>query len=380
MRSTVQKFGWLVCLVPLVVMFGGSVGAQAGDSPDQLPLLAPGLHLGSTFYGGGEIPDDPALRQVVADAGEEGLTAFTLYAEWPTLEPSAGSYALEELQATLAWLHGMGYQPLLNITLIDIADLMLVDDLMNDDGSAPSDGLTFDDPLVISRLNALLDQVVPLLVEHGGFLLLLGNEVDEYFADYPAADPAGYAALIDAARQHVHSIAPQLAVGVTLTGTEVLEEGELLSLLRPVTDVLPFNFYPLYTDTEDWLMLMDEAQTAAAIEQLMAVYENETVVIQELGCPSATANGSSLDLQAACFDQLLGMLSDYPNVRYATVFTLHDFDDEVCDLFVDVFGLTERDLPDGWFPRWRGYLCSLGILNADYSPKPAWDVVLSYTQ
>ena len=345
----------------ILLMLILALPAAAQDNTD-LPLLEPGWHLGSTFFGSGGVPDDPALHDAVAQ-----MDAFTFYLDWSDLEPSPGAYDLRELQATLEWLHGLGIQPLLNITLIDIANLSL------------PDGMALDDPDTLRRLNALLDRVVPLLVDHGGFLLLLGNEVDAYFEDVPSADPDAYAHLIAAARDHVQSIQPDLAVGVTLTGTETLAQGDIFRTLRPVTDVIPFNFYPLDWWSLDWFTVFDLDDIPAYIEEFMDIYGDDPVVITELGCPSAEVNGSSPDYQAECFDVMFDVLRAYPNVRYVTVFTLYDFDEPTCDLFIDAMGLTEAELPPPFFERWRGYICELGILDADYNPKPAWETFIAAT-
>lgn len=353
-----------------------SLVAQEDGASSELPLLGPGMHIGTTFYGSGDVPDDETLSDVVTNAASQGMDAFTFYADWADLEPEPGRYELGDLEASLVWLDGLDIQPLLNISFIDIADLTLPDDLLNADGSGLAGGMAFDDPVIVTRLNTLLDEIVPLLVEHHGFLLLLGNEVDEHFADVLSSDPQAYARLIDAARTHVQSLQPDLAVGVTLTGTEVRAQGDVFRSLRPVTDVLPFNFYPLDWWSEDLFTVFDLEDIPVYLDQFMQVYGDAPVVIQELGCPSGEVNGSSLALQAACFEVMFDTLQAYPNVRYVTVFTLYDWDDAACDVMVEFFGLTENDLPGVYFDRWRGFLCTLGLLNPDFSPKPAWDVFL----
>lgn len=370
----------LISLITLLALGALAPTAHAQDprDPAELPLLEPGLHLGTTFYGSGEVPDDAALRDVVADAAGQGMDGFAFSVDWFSLEPTPGEYRLDDLRASLDWLHGLGIQPLLNISFIDISDLTLPADLVNDDGTGLAGGMAFDDPVMVARLTGLLDQVVPLLAENGGFLLLLGNEVDGWFNDY-GTDPAileAYTRLIAAARDHVHTMQPELAVGVTLTGTEVLAQGPVFQALRPVADVIPFNFYPVDWWSVDWFTVLDLAEIPPFIDDYMRIYGDDPVVIQELGCPSAEANGSSPDYQAQCFEVLFEALAPYPNVRYVSVFTLFDWSEPACDLVVEWFGLTEEELPGVYFERWRGYLCTLGLLNPDYTPKPAWDVFL----
>lgn len=361
-----------------VLSLGIPTAAQDDTSPAELPLLREGWHLGTTFYGSGDMPQEAALADVMAQAADQGMTAFTFYVDWALLEPEPGVYDLRNVEASLAWLQELGIQPLLNVSFIDIEDLTLPADLLNEEGTALVDGLTFDDPQVVARLTGLLDELVPLLLAHDGFLLLLGNEVDAHFASFPTADYAAYARLIDLAREHTHRIAPDLAVGVTLTGTEVLAEGEVFQALRPVTDIIPFNFYPIAWEGLDWFTLMEPGEVRATLARFTEIYGDSPIVIQELGCPSGAANRSSPQAQAACFRVLFEALRDTPSVRYVTIFTLFDWDERTCDTVVELFNITDEELPGVFLERWEDYLCTLGLLDADYAPKPAWEVFLEY--
>lgn len=354
---------WLITFVSLLMLSAGFSSAQDAIPASELPLLEAGLHLGTTFYGSGRIPEDATLPSLLADAAAHGMNAFTFYEDWSALEPEAGDYQLDDLEATLIWLEDLGFTPLLNITLIDIDALNLPTNLID---------VPFDDPQLVERLHALLDEVVPLLVEHGGFVLLIGNEVDQYFADVNPNALENYSSLVEMVREHVQLIEPQLAVGVTLTGDEVLAQGETFEALHKVTDMIPFNFYPL--TAEFTVMPLEDIPTA--LDAYIEVYGDNPVIIQELGCPSGGALESSLDYQRECFEVLFETLRAYPQVRYATVFTLYDWDAQTCDTVMDFLGLSSEDLPDLYMDRIRDYLCTLGLLDADFTPKPAWDVFL----
>ncbi|MEO0595901.1 MAG: hypothetical protein AAF126_07310, partial [Chloroflexota bacterium] len=345
----VFRFGLILSILMLVFVLPLSAQDTGATDPTDLPLLEPGFHLGTTFYGGNEIPEDEVLIDQVEFAAQEGMSAFALYVDWVELEPEPGNYTFDNLEASLNWLHSMGIQPLLNLTLIDIGDVNLPDHVVLDD-------LQFSE-----RLHQLLDRVVPLLLDNGGFLLLLGNEVDVYFEEASDAELANYVQLIAEARDHVSSLDPDLAVGVTLTGTEVYAQGLTFRALRPVTDIIPFNYYGISTDWTDWLTVLDEDAIRADLDEYARIYDGDPMVIQEIGCPSAETNESSLEIQAACFDVMFDALQMYPNVRYVTVFTMFDFDEPTCDLVVDFFTLSEDDLPQSWLDRWRGYLCTLGM-------------------
>jgi hypothetical protein len=105
---------------------------------------------------------------------------------------------------------------------------------------------------------------------------------------------------------------------------------------------------------------------------------DDPVIIQEPGCPSSAVTESSEAYQAACFDAMFETLQRDSSVRYVTVFTLFDPDETFCSLLIEFFGITADDLPQGFFERWRGYLCTPGVIDPAYMPKPAWDVFLEY--
>ena len=352
---------------------------DGGQEVSELPLLGPGLFLGSTFYGSGDPPESD-LRSALQDGAESGMNAFSFYVDWFDLENPDGEINTSELQAALAWQRDLGFTPLLNLTIIDIAELNFPEDLKSPDGVHLADGLAFDSQIVEERLFKVLDSVVPLLANYGGFLLVLGNEVDRYFSDYPDADLEAYARLIGRARDYVHSLVEGMAVGVTLTSQGLLEK-TVFNALRPVTDVIPFNYYPLITTWgDDWLKVKGLEEISGDIAELINLQNGAPIVIQELGCPSGEGSGSSQEHQASCFEHLFAALGEHENVRFVSVFTLFDFDEATCDLIVEFFGLTEEDLPGGLYENWRSYLCTLGMLNPDYSPKPSWGVFLDSSE
>ena len=96
------------------------------------------------------------------------------------------------------------------------------------------------------------------------------------------------------------------------------------------------------------------------------------VLIQEADYPSGYrpefANGSSDDLQRQFFAALFEALSAQPQVRMVSVTQLADWPDAACDSFLNYYGTDA--------PRFREYLCSLGLYTADAQPKPAFQAFL----
>ena len=339
-----------------------------------LPLLAPGVTLGTTLYGGADLPAPGTPERAVLDTGiDRGLNGFTYYVDWVDLEPEPDRYTLEGFTARLDDLRRLGVRPFVNITVGDIEDYNLPDELSDGQGGL-ADGVALDDPAVIARFGRLLDRVVPVLLAHGGFFLGVGNEVDARFDGPHPGERAAYVRFVDAARERVHAIEPRLAVGVALTTDAVRTRSSTFRALRGVTDVLPFNYAPIQPD----FFVRDEAAIRSDFQEVVAAYGEGPILIQESACPSAASMGASEAWQQTCFERLFEEIDSTPQVRFASVFTFQDFDEATCSMVRDaLFGDELDDLPAEVAERLADYLCHLGVVAPDGTPKPAWSVVLN---
>jgi hypothetical protein len=349
----------------------------ASDSPSteaaSVPLLSSGFTLGTTLYGGADLPaSGTAERALLETAVARGLHGFTYYVDWADLEPEPGRYAVATFTATLADLQRLGVRPFVNITVGDIEDYNLPDGLADGQGGL-ADGVSLGDPAVIERFGRLLDRVVPILLDHGGFALGVGNEVDARFDGPHPGERAAYVRFVEAARERVHAINPRLAVGVTLTSFAVRDRSRTFRALRGVTDVIPVNYGPIDAD----FFVREPEAINADFQAVLSAYGEGPILIQELTCPSAPSMDASEEWQRACFERLFEEVDATPQVRFASVFTFQDLDAETCSLVRDlIFGDELDDLPDEVAERLSEYLCQLGVVTPDGTPKPAWETVL----
>lgn len=381
MRYTPMK-SWLLVLLPIVLSAGvGACSSTAVEPlPDppvteaaSLPLLAPGFTLGTTLYGGADLSTLGTPERALLDtAVTRGLAGFTYYVDWADLEPEAGRYTLDEFSATLDDLQQLGVRPFVNITVGDIEDYNLPESLSDGQGGR-ADGVSLDDPAVIERFGELLDQVVPVLLAHDGFILGVGNEVDARFDGPHPGEREAYVRFVEAARERVHAINPRLAVAVTLTAHAVRDRSPTFRALRTVTDVLPFNYGPI--DPNFFVLELEDINED--VRAVVSAYGEGPILIQELTCPSAASMGASQAWQRSCFERLFEEIAATSQVRFASVFTFQDFDTETCTLVRDlIFGDELSDLPEEVAERLSDYLCQLGVVAPDGTPKLAWDAVL----
>ena len=362
----------------LALAFALAVGCSSTevDVPDSeaasLPLLAPGFTLGTTLYGSANIGDlGTAERALLDEAVARGLGGFTYYVDWGDLEPEPGRYTLDTFTATLDALQALGVVPFVNITVGDSGSYNLPEGLGDGEGGI-ADGVALDDQAVLDRFGALLDRVVPLLVERGGFFLGLGNEMGEYL-DPDRDEREAYVRFFEAARDRVHAIEPRLAVGVSLTNYAVRERTPTYRAFRPVTDVIAFNHAPIQPD----FFVRDLDAVRADLREVVAAYGDGPILIQELTCPSPETMGASEAWQRGCFERLFAEIEATPRVRFASVFTFQDFDEPTCEIIREaIFGDELDDLPPDVAERLTDYLCYLGVVAPDGTPKPAWQAVL----
>ena len=337
-----------------------------------LPLLEDGLTVGTTLYGSADLDAlRPPARGVLEDALDAGLGGFSLYVDWADLEAEPGRYTLAELTAQLDALRALGLVPFVNVTVGDTGGYNLPPGL-GDGAGGIAPGIALDDPDVTERFGRLLDRAVPLLVARGGFFLGVGNEMGEYLeADRQRREQ--YARFVQAARDRVHALEPRLAVGVTLTNGDVRARSATFRALRAVSDVVAFNHAPIQPD----FFVRDLEDVRRDLRDVLAAYGDGPVLIQELTCPSPTAMGASEAWQRACVEALFAELEAAPQVRFASVFTFQDFDVATCQAVRDaLFGDELDDLPPDVAGRLADYLCGLGVVRPDGTPKPAWPAVL----
>ncbi|MEO0558849.1 MAG: hypothetical protein AAF170_11770 [Bacteroidota bacterium] len=363
-------------LLPLALLLA-ACSTTAPEPPTgeatSLPLLEPGFMLGTTFFGSGDVDAlGTTERALLTDGIARGMTGFTLYVDWADLEPTPGRYTLDRFEATLSALRQLGFTPFVNITVGDIGDMNLPEDL-SDGAGGFADGVALDDADVLDRFGNLLDRVVPIALANDVFLLNVGNEFDDRLDGDFRSERDAYVRFVEAARERVHAIEPKLAVGVTLTARPVREQTRTFQAMRGAADVVAFNYGPIESD----LSVSDVNDIRSDFETTLARFGDGPIVIQELTCPTASAMGSSEAWQKTCYETLLDVITETPQVRFASVFTFQDFDAEICRAVQEALAFDEsEELPEAFVERYQEYLCTMGVVRPDGSPKLTWDVLL----
>jgi hypothetical protein len=349
-------------------------GAEQG--PATLPLLPTGSHP-SLVIAFEALPPaiDAAARARWDEAVAAGMRVGRVHLDWASVEPDSGQYDPAVLRDALVAMQADGLAPLVALYAVDSGGPTLPADLQ----ARVAAGLGISAPEVLARHRALLDWAVPMIVAHGGWGLLLANEVDGHVLD-GSMDVDDVARFYRHARDHAHALAPLLAVSATHTTDGPLGGAPHYAELVEELDFASFNYYPLDPAT---LRLIEPtaARVAADIDAFLAAAGSRPVVFQELGCPAGHADGSLLGSSPAqqqrFFAHAFAELAAEPRIRAAFVFQLVDWSPE---LFATMYGgvLEGEGVPQDFADRFEEWLLTTGLMTyTDGTTRPAWDTFLS---
>lgn len=349
----------------------------------EIPRLPPGQHLTTLPFGYFEEVSDAArgpLEDLLAEAVARGMRTVAYELDWSEIETGPGVYDLAAFKARLdGWADRGLTLPYLNISVISIGSLGSPADLLDpDDPLRFVDGRRVDDPLIVDRYLAMLDAVVPAFLDRGGWALMAGNEVDDYFKDVDPSEAAHFVRFLEQVRAHVRARWADLPVGVILTSQAVLGDEPWLTPILGATDVAGFNFY---AGRPDWTIETDPEVVRGWIRQLAETAGDRPILVQELGAPSSyedrpTTIGCTLEQQATLLAAMADEIAAEPRFRWVSWFKMVPFSDAFADAYVDLVG-SEPGVPQWFLDRFREHLRGYGLARfSDGSPKPAWSAFL----
>lgn len=302
-----------------------------------------------------ELP--PATRAGVdaieAEAIARGMTTTRLIVDWSELEPSPGMYDLSELQERLDDADRRGLRAFVTLSTLDSEGFTIPTDLVIDDVTL-ADGMSPDDPVIVERFEALLDEVVSVLLDHDVFLFAVANEPRAWLDDNPSETDA-VVAFLEAGLAHTKLLAPELPVGVTMIGARFGEP--FVDSIVAASDVAVFNLACL----DEILATAPPADAESAYADLVAAAGDREIVLQEFGCPSGVPGGSEAYQQ----EYLASMFEAFeanPLVRSVFIFQLVDWSDELATSFSEP--LIAEGLPE-LGQNYFSWLSTTGLIDYD---------------
>ena len=288
-----------------------------------------------------------------------GVTRAPVSYAWGALEPEPGEYDDGNLGMTALFFPAMDMAIDLAITPIAGNRLVMPNDLADSD---------FDDAEVIRRYLLLIDHVMTILAEADVRTLLVGVDVDAFLGDDVDAWE-DYAAFVSAVADHVHTIRPEIEVGVQSTTYSRLADPARWSEIDATTDIIATSYYPL-----DGSRARDPAEIAGDFDALTELYPDRVIRIVEAGFPSSKANGSSGELQAQFVHALFAAWDDHKTqILSITLSIEHDYGPAHVDAISAFYG-NKRD----WYASFIGSI-GLRTWHGDGAPKPAWEALMQET-
>jgi hypothetical protein len=347
----------------LIVMLSACGGGNS-DAPAFNPVVSMNANISASELVINYTPYTTEYNAIYADGARGAQTA----APWSSLEPSPFSptYDLTMISNPyfgLNALDGYGYTSILiNIPIVAIGLRTMPADII---------ALPFNNTTVITRFHLLLDQFVPSLKSSVKYISL-GNEVDTYFKTH-GGEVSEYKALIEDARTYIHTLKPNIKVGVTTTfdgfvGNASAQTKSDVASLNANMDVIILTYYP----TGAAFVPRDPSTVSTDMTKMINVAAGKPLVMQEWGYPSSSILSplplDSEQMQADFITNTFTSWRQYGSARipFISFFKWRDWDQAQCT------ALTSGKIPGDSFYE---FMCSLGLLNNDTSSKLAYSAL-----
>jgi hypothetical protein len=198
--------------------------------------------------------------------------------------------------------------------------------------------LSFSDPVLIARFKQLLNELRATTPDVALRYLLIGNEVDLYFATH-ADEWDNYKVFVSEVRQHAKSLwGNNLLVGaeVTLEGASGKDK-QYIEQLNSVTDMVCFTYYPLNAD----FTMKPVSEVKTDLNKILDIYPTQKLFLEECGYATSSVTESSEEEQAEFISTMFDLWDKHSEqLVYVGFLWLHDLSEQKAELYVDEYGMT----------------------------------------
>lgn len=294
------------------------------------------------------------------DLDAVNATGLVITKTWAEMEPKKRIYKkLNDVGHDFSENAKAGRQVLFGFQPINTVKRDMPPDLMK---------TAWDDPAMIGRFQEWLDH---LMLEQPAApkYISLSNEADIYFEKHPKELDA-FLKFFAAAQTVVKRNAfPSARLGVTVTFEGLRKgRGAIIQKLLEASEVAIFTYYPMLE-----LKALPIENVAEHLDEIVKASGEKDIVLQEVGYPSGAAVQSSPEKQAAFFKAVIPAIQSREQIKFASLFLLHDFDPELCGKFATYYGFEKA--PAEPKKKFLDFLCTLGMKTTEGAEKPAWAVV-----
>jgi hypothetical protein len=297
-----------------------------------------------------------SLIGAIQTARATGADYFHHFVTWSEFEPSPGFYDVAGLETVLDNIQRLGFATSVNLAVINTTDSEVPFDLQ---------GLAWDDPQLVTRLDAAIDTMLSVIRRYPCVALVLGNEVDAYFSARPPSELDAFALTYAQQVLRIHAVIPTLPVGVCTISPVRNPNAGIGGRLNVSSDLMVYTYYPFEPGSDF------QHRLPSTLEGDFAAMANaagpKPWALQEIGYSSDPGNGSSPAAQAEFMTRFRNRLAAESRARllYANWFLYTDWDTDLVNTLVGYYGFSS--------PGFRAYLGHLGLRDTMGVAKPAWD-------
>jgi hypothetical protein len=290
-----------------------------------------------------------ALRQLY----DAGATLLHTAPTWNGFERSPGQFALSDDADAIGEFAEEFKLPLaVNLRIID-----------TNQRSMPKAYASwrFDDERMVERLRAAI-KALPRSYKTQARIFAIGNEVNNYF-DSRRSEILPYANLMRRVRDTVRTEFPnaQFTVNFTFSAAGNMDRYREITT---ITDLASFTYYPLNGD----FTMRPPSDVPRDLSRMLDAADGKRVYIQEIGYASAERLRSSPAQQADFYERVFALTREHRDrIAGVTFLFMSDLPRSVVDTLGGYYKLANSE-------NFKAYLQTLGALEQDGTPKPAWDV------
>ncbi|MEM9984054.1 MAG: hypothetical protein AAF804_03075 [Bacteroidota bacterium] len=358
-----------IILLSLACRFEPPITPTIDHPSGNLPLLTEGKQLGliTSF----NLDNSPSLQDSIdvrwQEALQAGMGIGRVQLDWRDLEADSGQYDPVALIQSLSDLSAQGLDIFVSVMAFDSEGPVMPDYL----GDLP-----LNHPRVITRFQALMDWVLPIVREHRGWCLSIANEADNFFDEVEGLEDELLDFLV-AIRDYVHVLEPDLAVTVTMAEGNVDIKPETMRELIAAVDVAAINFYG--ANLRNLRKPQGPGTLRRELRQLLDFCGEKNLVFQELGMHSNSSRLNSSDaIQREFFQTVFELMDEEPRLRAAYVFQLVDWSPATIDLITEDF-LEENPSLESFIEDYRQSLGSIGLIEFETgNQKSAWTELMNW--
>ena len=303
------------------------------------------------------IPED----STITDAQREGILNLAMSvgsknlivgAAWSELEPAKGTYNLTRIANELQLAAKYNLATVLSLRVPQTASASLPSYLA---------GKSLNDPVVLTRLNALISLIAPLLPSQVKWINI-GYEVDTYFF----LNPSGlvqYLAMFDSARTKWKTLKPAISVGPVFSFDSTRANDQMFRSIVDRGDHISFTYYALTGDFEQ----RDPSSPAFDVPLMISMAAGKPILLVEMGYSSGLTGQTA---QSQFFSSALSALRLAGGA--VAMFSGWSYRD------ISASSVASISLQFGQSgPAFAQFITSAGLLDQNGVPKLAWPTFIN---